>query len=98
MWWREKGGVRQYGPEPIRTELAVGVKNLFVLGEDTLAVWAMDNVKPAGVTALGIIPESARPGLSAQIQSRPRHSRRAGDLTRTPAFAVSGELNHRSVY
>jgi hypothetical protein len=44
MWRREKAGVRQYGPELIRAELAVGVKNLFVLGEDTLAMWAMDNV------------------------------------------------------
>jgi hypothetical protein len=60
MWWREKGGARQYGPELIRTELAVGVHNLFVSGEDTLAMWAMDNLKPPGVTTLGVIPETAR--------------------------------------
>jgi hypothetical protein len=60
MWWRDKDGAREYGPEPILSDLATGVYNLFISGEDTLAMWAMDNLKPKGVTALGIIPEAAR--------------------------------------
>jgi hypothetical protein len=70
MWWREKDGVQEYGPLPIRTELAVGVNNLFVFGEDILAMWATDNLKPAGITALGIIPESARdPGCPLKYKT-----------------------------
>lgn len=70
MWWRERNGAREYGPLPIRTELAVGVTNLFVFGEDILAMWAMDNLKPAGITALGIIPESARnPGCPLKYKT-----------------------------
>ena len=70
MWWREKNGVREYGPLAIRTELAVGVNNLFVFGEDILAMWAMDNLKPAGVMTLGIIPESARePGCPLKYKT-----------------------------
>lgn len=70
MWWREKDGKRIYGPELIRTELAVGVNNLFVFGEDILAMWAMDNLKPAGVMTLGIIPESARePGCPLKYKT-----------------------------
>ncbi len=70
MWWREKNGARQYGPELIRTELAVGVNNLFVSGEDTLAMCAMDNLKPAGIMTLGIVPESAHdPGCPLKYKA-----------------------------
>jgi hypothetical protein len=88
MWWREKDGVRQYGPELIRTELAVGVRNVFVSGEDTLAMWAMDNLKPPGVTALGVIPETARdPGCPLKYKVLPGSP---GALVNVPGDPPSG--------
>jgi hypothetical protein len=60
MWSREKGGKIEYGPVPILADLAKGVHNLFVSGEDVLAMWAMDNLLLRGVTALGVIPEEDR--------------------------------------
>lgn len=60
MWSREKEGKIEYGPVPILADLAKGVHNLFVSGEDVLAMWAMDNLMLRGVTALGVIPEEDR--------------------------------------
>jgi hypothetical protein len=89
MWWREKDGVRDYGPELIRSDLDVGVYNLFVLGEDTLAMWAMDNLKPPGTMTLGIIPEGAR---DPRCPLKYKHSRRPCEPSGR-ASAIAAKLN-----
>jgi hypothetical protein len=60
MWWREKEGKFEYGPKPILGDLTRGVHNLFVSGEDVLAMWAMDNLMLKGVVILGVVPEADR--------------------------------------
>ena len=60
VWSREKGGKVEYGPVPILTDLANGVRNLLVSGEDVLAMWAMDNLMLPGGTALGVVAEESR--------------------------------------
>jgi hypothetical protein len=83
-WWREKDGKVEYGPRPILGDLARGVHNLFVSSEDIVAMWAMDNLKPRGVIALGVIPEAARnPGCPVKytpVQAQLPLAEAAADL------------------
>jgi hypothetical protein len=78
-WWREKDGKVVHGPKPILGDLARGVHNLFVSGEDIVAMWAMDNLKPKGVIALGVIPEAVRnPGCPVKYEPVQGQLQRAG--------------------
>jgi hypothetical protein len=69
MWSREKDGKVEYGPKPILGELARGVHNLFVSGEDVMTMWAMDNLLLKGVVVLGVVPEADRdPGCPVKYK------------------------------
>jgi hypothetical protein len=59
-WLRKTDGKIVYGPVPILADVANGVHNLFVSGEDLLAMWAMENLMLPGVTSLGVVPEESR--------------------------------------
>jgi hypothetical protein len=48
-----------YAPVPILADLAIGVHNLFVSGEDVL-VMGDGNLMLPGISALGVVPEESR--------------------------------------
>lgn len=82
VWSRVKDGTVEYGPTPILADLAKGVHNLFVSGEDVFVMWAMENLLLLGIVGLGVIPEAERnPGCPVkyrlaegpQSPGRPRH-------------------------
>jgi hypothetical protein len=80
VWSREKNGVVEYSPTPILADLAKGVHNLFVSGEDVFAMWAMENLLLLGVVVLGVIPEADRnPGcpIKYRLAEGPRSPVRA---------------------
>lgn len=52
-WRREKDGAIPYGPLPIIDDMAVGVKNLLILAETVVVMWARDHLTPPG--ALDVI-------------------------------------------
>jgi hypothetical protein len=80
-WSREDKGKAEYGPKPILSDLTRAVHNLFVSGEDVLAMWAMDNLMLRGVVILGVVPEADRvPGcpVKYKLTEGPLSPARAG--------------------
>ena len=69
VWSRVKDGTVEYGPTPILADLAKGVHNLFVSGEDAFVMWARENLLLLGVVVLGVIPEADRnPGCAIKYR------------------------------
>ncbi|MBR1033976.1 hypothetical protein [Bradyrhizobium liaoningense] len=60
VWSRVKDDKVEYGPTPILADLGRAVHNLFVTGEDTFVMWAMENLLLPGVVILGVVPEADR--------------------------------------
>jgi hypothetical protein len=59
-WRREKDGVIAYGPLPILDDMGVGVHNLLLLAEDTVVMWAIDQLNPPGAMEIAAVPEAKR--------------------------------------
>jgi hypothetical protein len=59
-WALEKDGKAEYGPLPIVEDLACAVRNLLIIAEDILVMWAQVNLVVPGLVAVQAILETER--------------------------------------
>jgi hypothetical protein len=57
-WRREKDAAILYGPLVIIDDMAIGVRNLLILAETVVVMWARDNLSPSGALDVIEIPEA----------------------------------------
>ena len=60
LWRREKHSVIAYGPLPIIDDMSVAVRNLLILAEDVVVMWAIDHLDPPDAMDIAAIPEAKR--------------------------------------
>jgi hypothetical protein len=64
-WTREKDGIAVYGPLAILDDMQVAIRNLMILGEDVLIMWASMHLAQPMAMEIGVIPESRLDPLCA---------------------------------
>jgi hypothetical protein len=72
VWSLEKNGKVEYGPLPIIDDMDVAVRNLVVLAEDMLVMWAQVNLVAPEASEVRAIPETRRnPASPVKYRIRP---------------------------
>jgi hypothetical protein len=83
VWSREKNGKVEYGPLPIIDGMDVAIRNLLVLAEDMLVMWAQVNLVAPGLVEVRVIPEATRnPASPIKYRIRPSDALLADILKR----------------
>ena len=59
-WSRKVDGELAYGPCSIRVEMETAIHNFLILGEEVLALWAMNNLKLPSLMRLVPVPPGER--------------------------------------
>jgi hypothetical protein len=59
-WSLEKNGEVEYQPTPIIEDMSVAIKNLLILAEDVLVMWAQINLVASQLVEVRVVPEIRR--------------------------------------
>jgi hypothetical protein len=96
-WRRDKDGQTEYGPVSIVNDMRVGIKNLLILAEDILIMWAIDHAAFPGAMVVSVIPEGKRnPGCPIKYRMN-LSAESLGSLPGlAPAPAAAGLAQRRS--